>query len=561
MGIVHKLTPEITNFILEKKKINPKLSCRGLVALIESQFQAKVSKSSVNAVIKSAGLSMPVGRRRTKRKYTRRIQMPPLTPPTPSEPIPTPEPTPPLPAEVLLPESVPVLDLTALKHEEIVQTEGIIEGLGAIFLKAADYLVGGSQLISGLLKTRLKIPEATLLTQTEALIYGPLFGLQPDQELSPDCGLWQLLNYRLKEKDIFSYLDALQGIRTLPLEIFRIIKNAFQEARGIKVSLFDGTVFYLDGQLHTVWSAPQVPADFSISLYNIKSYINKYFQKKMPFILFNAPGYETPTKEFFDFIFSLQHAEKGTLNLSMYGHKFEDLQAIHLEKPEHNNFIFGLWPWQFLNYRQIKAKGEFKPYTFAALKENFYLAEIEVTLSQPTINKAVILRGLALKRNLNEKVRLLILSNLNAEEISAEDLANAYLGHWPNLEEGFQDYSRKIELFTYTASSQRFFSTENLVLESESSEMKMIFSHYLKALDLFVKWHFLPEGYEEEDFASIRERFYNLSGRIERQQDRVYLTLQPPVGYAFLKELAYACRRVNEREVMFSEGRRLWLLT
>ena len=68
MGVIYKLKPEIASFILETKRADSKVSCRAMVVLIESKFQNKVSKSSVNALFQQAGLSMPVGRRRTKRK-------------------------------------------------------------------------------------------------------------------------------------------------------------------------------------------------------------------------------------------------------------------------------------------------------------------------------------------------------------------------------------------------------------------------------------------------------------------------------------------------------------
>lgn len=63
MGVVYKLKDEVRDFILEQKRINPAIGCRTLATLAEDKFQVKLSKSSVNAIIKNAGMSMPVGRR------------------------------------------------------------------------------------------------------------------------------------------------------------------------------------------------------------------------------------------------------------------------------------------------------------------------------------------------------------------------------------------------------------------------------------------------------------------------------------------------------------------
>ncbi len=64
MGVIHKLKPEVIDFVLQKKSIQPNLSCRGLAAIASEQFQSKISKSSVNTLFKNKGLSMPVGRRK-----------------------------------------------------------------------------------------------------------------------------------------------------------------------------------------------------------------------------------------------------------------------------------------------------------------------------------------------------------------------------------------------------------------------------------------------------------------------------------------------------------------
>ncbi len=62
MGVTYKLKQEITDFIIEKKRSDPSLSCRKLVLILNETFKIKVSKSSINAIIKDSRLSGPVGR-------------------------------------------------------------------------------------------------------------------------------------------------------------------------------------------------------------------------------------------------------------------------------------------------------------------------------------------------------------------------------------------------------------------------------------------------------------------------------------------------------------------
>lgn len=564
MGVIYRLKPEIKDFILENKKAQPNLSCRQVVSLVEEKFQIKLSKSSINSVFKQAGLSMPIGRRLKKRRYRAKATIstqfqegPKLLISLPSSPImEKPQETPLIekpPEPPIIEEPVVEKPVIEVPPEKIIESQVKIEPQiilepeysGAIILKAVDYLLGGTYYITEALKNRINLPRDELLAKTEACLYRDL-----------KVGL----DRKFSEEVLLSYLNELQGVNGLAKDIFSLIQKVFPEVRGVKVNLSGRGDFYLDGQFYTVWSTPYIPADFSSTLYNVKHYINRYLQQEEPFVLFMAPGYDAPTKEFFDFMLNLDSYEKIPLQISLLGNKFEKIEHISVEKNQKLYFVFGLWPWQFGQFRSVKAKTEFRPYTFEPLKEGFYIAEIEVELLQPNVNKRFTLKGIALKKNPNEKVRLFILNNLSPEQVKPEDILKTYLNHWPNLEEAFQDFSRKIELFTYTAGSQRFFSFQSLQLDKESqSDINTLFKHYLRALDLYARWHFLPSGYEDKDFPTMNERFYSLSAHFNKQKDCILVSFKPAQGYPFLKDLQYACRRINEREVFFSDGKRLWL--
>lgn len=77
MGVTYKLKDEVIDFIKHHKHENPRISCRSLVGLIEEKFLIKVSKSSINAVIKEANLSSPIGRPSAKAVSPRKFALPP----------------------------------------------------------------------------------------------------------------------------------------------------------------------------------------------------------------------------------------------------------------------------------------------------------------------------------------------------------------------------------------------------------------------------------------------------------------------------------------------------
>jgi hypothetical protein len=68
MAQPYKLKDEIERFILEKKKAEPKFSCRSLVSLIKERFGVDLSKSTINTIIKESKLSSKVGRPRIREK-------------------------------------------------------------------------------------------------------------------------------------------------------------------------------------------------------------------------------------------------------------------------------------------------------------------------------------------------------------------------------------------------------------------------------------------------------------------------------------------------------------
>ncbi len=299
MGVIHKLRPEVKEFILEKKRLEPSLSCRTIAALVLDKYKIKLSKSSANYLFKQAGLSMPVGRR-----------------------------------------------------------------------------------------SKPELKEA-----------------------------------RLEKTDVL--------------------------ARCIKASLLDGSGFYLDGQLHTIWRSAQIPEDFSAPVSNIKGYIENVLKKDHPWVLFFASGYASPTQELFEFILSFRSPEKRIAQFILYNNKLDELEKINIGDYGKRHFVFGVWPWQFKEYIKVNTASGFIPFHFAPGKREFYITEAEAELLPPEKDKggAVKLRGLALKTGPDKNVYLTILSNFTAQEINLNELATLYLSHWPDLEGALQDFSGKIEQF------------------------------------------------------------------------------------------------------------------
>ncbi len=593
MGKVYKLKPEIIALIIEQKRNNPAISCRKLEIIIKDKFNIKISKSSINSLFKGSGLSMPVGRRSksggtafksripgflaAEMNRTEKDNVVPAEPITQDNPMGVEEPPVvapvapelPLPGDLIsqtqeLPDkkSVPEEDLSTqdIVLQGVMKSE-VIEGetTGAVILKAADSLLGGLNLINQTIREHLKLRSSEFEPKTEGVFYASLFGEYPYLNLKSDSGLWPLVGKNLNPEELVSYLNTLQDFKSLPGQILQALPAVFSVVRGIKVNLSDGGVLYFDGDLHTIWSTPYIPRDFSATLCRTKESINGYLGNKDPYIFFMAPGTDYPASEFFDLLLCMYKPEmKNITQFTLYDWELQDLDRIKIEQSQKHLFIIGFWPWQFVQQRKIVSLGEFKEVFFAPLNKEFFLAPIEIEIMQTSVNKGVILKGCALKTNLNEKIRLLILSNFPEQGDTLQQSFLAYLSRWPNLEEAFHDYSRKIEMFIYASNSEPVMPLDVSLDRGGVTEIKTIFQRYLQALDVYVRNSFFPAGFERTDFSSMKENFYGLKVLIKEAPDYCAAVFQLPAGYRFRNALEYAIRRLNEKEIYFVRGKKLW---
>jgi len=601
VGVVHKLKPEIIKFIIENKQTNLHLSCRNLSVLLQEKLQVKVSKSSINDIFKSNSLSMPVGRRQKPKK--KKFNMPVL--PVIEEKVKE---------EIIEKQEKELLrkaeDEQAAKQKELARirseeeakfreeqersaqvaeskTEqerwqhlaeeehkkeetpragevvkeghkiGVLSVLplsrectGAVLLKAIDYLVGGSTQLIEAIKKGLGYPQEDIEALTHALIFHSIVG--------DDFGaLSSLVGKEITSAHLSAYLALLQKIKTMKLDLSRMTANIFNEARGIKMHFIDANTIYLDAQMHTVWSTSSTPYNFSATALSVQDRVNRYFLEDGNFVLFMAPGYDIPTKEFFILLHNYNLKHKTADKLILYNNKLDELETIVLNPGQNRNLLFGLWPWQFTAYRKIKRIGDFSLNHIDCMNKDYYLAEIEIELMEPVTKQSSLLKGCAIKLDLAEKIRLVVLSIDPAESLVS--LAKNYLCRWPNLDESFQDFSRKIELFTYAGESQKFFSYENLpTAKREPPDLKSVFSGYAEALDAYLRWHFMPAGYEKIELKLTKDRFYNQKAQVNQDKNWMHCSLIATRNYAYAKEMEYICRRFNERDIHSFGKQKVW---
>lgn len=426
---------------------------------------------------------------------------------------------------------------------------------GVILLKALDCLIGGSKQISeAICKEAGGLPEDNL-SLTQAVIFRSLFDKDNMR------AFWNIVGKEYTTEQLDIYYAQLKQLKNIKLEIFKIISSIFTEARGVKIHFIDGNVIHLDGQLHTSWPTQNIPFDFSSSVYELKNNLNMYFCKSKPLVLFSAPGYDIAPKDFFNLLINIGSTDKYPDTLTLFGNKLEELEKIPLDNKNIYSFVFGLWPWQFTSSRKVKKIGEFSPRRIKGIDKDFFLANIEIDLLHMATNQTVSLKGCAIKTNLAEKIRLVVLGS-SKEPIGLEELAGIYLNRWPNLDEAFHDFSRKTELFAYVTNAQKFFSKEScgidIDMKAPTLELEAIFTKYVEILDAYLRWHFLPSGYIDNNFSFTSVNFYKMPVKLISGKDKIIAKMQAGQGYQFAKDLEYLTCRLNERQINLENGLRLY---
>ncbi len=417
-----------------------------------------------------------------------------------------------------------------------------LDSTGAIILKSADSIIGVSQFIIEEIRKRRGGDIKEISRIVDSLIYAPLFKDKFDKTT----------NEQLSQS-----LVELEKQKEFSLDINRASSRLFQEARCVKVILSDGNELYLDGQGYSLWVSPHTPCFFSAPLGDTIKRLDKYFNQDSPLVLFNAPGNDFPSDSFFSFLSALEAEKRGFSALTIYNDKLEKIEGLAVSESKKRFAIFGVWPWQYSGSRRVKRIGEFKNLKIEGQCLDIYVADIDIELFNPKEGKRAILSGSIIKSNPSDKPRIVVLSNYPSGLKDSGEIARLYLQRWPNIEESFKDYSRKVELFTYTpAESQHRSLIDTLKPDLTGGQSVGSFlNNYLLVLDLYVRRNFLPEGYGKMDLKLASERFYQLSVNLNKTSTKHYLAdFSLPPGYLFNDDLYYAACRINEKEVVLTDG-------
>jgi hypothetical protein len=507
MGIVYKITKEIQDFIISQKKSNPSLSCRALSNLVQQSFQAAISKSAINLVLKNNGLSSGVGRKpktRDKKEY---------------------------------------LSID-------------IDCAGAFLLKGIEEQLSLSVILRQFSRNAFpRLNSKTLEYKNNVALYWPVFCPEGLDKLNAYAGpgLWQLASAgrKFSKSSIIKYLDKIEEL-DIVANIIKGLELGEEYVYFWAMHPKQGQPFYIDPGCHLIWLKPKgIPASYSLPIIKAEDLARDLLFNNKPLVLLSSLPYKPLSNELAAFL-SAWSADSGNQikAVSFLDANGAELSRIDKIPTRRRDFIFAGLPWQLAQLQLKYLKREPNPLKIDLFADEFLLESTEIDFLQPIENKHVKLRIIALL-SLASQPRLYLVTNIPATEKSAAEVALTYLNRWPYLEESFENMLKKIELINYPQLAKGY-NISNInklgsILPKEKVSFQRLLMHSLEHLNNLCQSRFFPLSYQKAlTFSEMRARFYNLPGRVTQTDDLLHIFINYPANFSWQEDLIYACQRFNE---------------
>lgn len=489
MGVIYKFKPELVDFILQKKKEDPSLSCRQLSALTQERFGERLSKSSINKLLQASGLSLSVGRRRKAKWGAARVPF-----------------------------------------------------LGTFFLKAMDSLGGGLASLADSLSAGNPLERSEVLARLEYLLYERLFDLSTPAKRF-DAGLWSIINRRFSQDEAKAILSWFAKQR-LSEEAIRQVQRGFLPVRAFSFETESGEHLLVDAQLHTAWAHPSIPLDFSVPLSHARKLAQRIVSGREPLVLFMAPGYDAPPKLFVSILLESEESSNKVSCVKLLGEKYEEIDRVDFSVSRPLQAIFGLWPWQYVESRVVEGAG-IKQSIKRAMGNSVLIEEVSVGLCLPG-GRRINLRGGLLRGAQNKQEKLFVASNFQSGRFSLDNILQHYGIYNKNFDEKIKSYSKKIEFFVQNGDINNEVKSK---LERTQIQYNDFIPGYLNLLSSHFQAEFLSPSFQGFSLDEMINAFYCLPAQTKLEKETMVITFAPPDGYAHLPALADCCSLLNERNV------------
>lgn len=566
MGVVHKLSDDVIDFIVTQKKTHSNMSCRKLSDIVHKKFHIVVSKSSVSTVLKNANLSSPVGRHSLAgdgskvKKVVQKFKMPEhkkgqffsshkLQAPNASKKsvkseikksvvsanaekklIPT--------REIIVEKNdAPLLqEMSNVKApaedknatDAVSYSERVIENAGMIFLKAAQRDLAGSSIFGKILKDEL---GSRLNLNFDVLGDFVLFPeIKPDEQYDLET---------LKAAQL-----SVESIQDFGMKLSIEVEILLQGVCFVRVTNKNGNIFVVGVRNHNV-DCDNVQSEGELSFAEAIRMVNTEIINNVQSAVFHCPA------EINNFEFLVKAID------SAFGQGIQEialLDADQLELVKYNycpekarTFVLGVWRWEknlpHMN-EVLQAKGDFL--NIQVLDKTFFYRICNANASEVAVSLSP-----------TEKPFVILLTNGGNDRNVIKKTVTDFLLSWSGLtQEAEQAFS-----FSHDGNRQIFSSRAQQFLEKLDtySTVSQSAQALRKILDLWSQHYFFGFRDNFVDDKQMKEQFYGLSGTVQEDKRITTISFSTTPGSPGLEELKIAIYHFNARVLCDTQGRRIVL--
>ncbi len=601
MGVVYKFKKEVIDFVLQQKRTDHDLGCRQLATLTSEKFKIQVSKSSVNAIIKNASLSNAVGRPLSIEPSPKKFQIPsqkkqqlledvqkiklkqnPLSPsvlppprkdPALSGPKNEPGLSPPRKVPVAGPQGQGFSQTVFLRQIEDLrarrrQAKGVVlEGMGCVFLKAAQWQLSKTSILGGLLRKYIQEP---LPAQFDAFC-----DVLPCLDFLGEHGptrsgrlinhaLWSLNGFAqpLSEPEISRWENIVQALPPsvkFTLEYEKEKQQVFMEAKRFKFYLENGKQAAADACL-AGFGEGNLPTGFSACAHQAMTLLSHCVISNNHPAIFLSSEEQQFSQRVLDMMAAFEGTEgKQFQKVAVFDGTGERIAEFFSFPRKKRFFMLGVWPWQeefsLLSSTLSKNVKTVEPFYDEVTDKIFYVAAGPATAFQKERrSKEAPLRSITVLPSPESTPVMVILTN--CADKAPTDIVAAFLRRWPNLDTGPAGKALQGAPFLPTVSVPKDVPG---AMWRAGQNPSLVFGDWGNVLNGYCQRHFLCGEFARIDATSLISILYSLSGYCVAQEQALLVSLCLPEAYSSLSELQQAVARINEADVADPLGRTLFI--
>lgn len=544
MGVIYKLKKDVIDFIVNRKRDNPALSCRQLVKITEQEFQINLSKSSINVILKQSQLSSPVGRRTVIPSKQKKFKIPEFK------------------KQQLFSPLIEAGDKieTEKTTPEIKKEDVLYDGIGSIFLKAAQWETSEASILGKILKENTNLTDFNRYDEVgETLLFMQVFGIKEIKEISnyKGTGLWIIndINGAYDSEQILKVIEKINNYNLLDINLDIETSQLFTEVTSIDIFLQDGSKIIMDPLLCSFISSNVQSESCGIrtALNSINCIINNV--QSVNFFTVNEID-----KNILNLYLAFENtSSKRILRISAADKQGTEIVSFDKIYEKKRTLSMGVWPGQEIFEKILKMPFDknLQKYTNPMTKKGEYFYEVLLPLKEffpEEISQEIHakMRSFVLCGEGNQKPDVIIVTNAVPEEKSAEEIISSWIRRWPN-KKFLQATSHKEKNNSPTDCVGHQLSTS---LTANSCDILLALRQYINKLKYYC---YLNYFYRAGNYKEIVDSIYSLAGNIAFSDETITAKLQKAGSLEISTIINKACQAVNQRPIFDFKGRRLYI--